>query len=70
MKLTVEVRSDGSYTYQCDEPFPPALVAMALRQIADRIDTRGGSPPARSPATSIWEQVESKLIPTRRPRGQ
>jgi hypothetical protein len=53
MKLTVEVCSDGLYTYECDDPFPPALVAIALRQIADRIDTPGGSPPARSPATSI-----------------
>jgi hypothetical protein len=40
MKLTVEVCSDGLYTYyQCDDdPFPSGLVAIALRQIADRIE--------------------------------
>jgi hypothetical protein len=41
MKLTVEVCSDGLYTYECDDPFPSGLAAIALRQIADRIETRG-----------------------------
>ena len=67
MKLTVEVQGNGLYTYQCDDLFPPALVAIALRQIADRIDTPGGSPPARSPIRgAASESASTPPAPNRR----